>query len=225
MCVMATVFDPSVTGIFVFGLMAGICPCNSVLCLGLIGYLTSGNTNLSPLCILKLVFSFSIGTVLVLLPLGFIAGSVGRYILFLSDTIAWTIGGVLMIAMGLQLLHVYKPPIKSIYHFFKLPDSYTVAGAFLLGLSFGAITIGRGAPMLVIVLTYIALYQTPFQGLMTMLIYAVGLSIPLIVISSVGGSIGRKIKETTRMSGEVTDRILGVFIVLIGLYFLYLAFV
>lgn len=220
---MTAAFDPSVTGIFVFGLLAGICPCNSVLCLGLIGYLTSGKTNLSLSSILKLVFSFSIGTVLVLLPLGFIAGYIGKYILFLNSATAWTIGGILMIAMGLQLLHVYKPPIRNIYNFFKLPNSYTIMGAFLLGLSFGAITIGRGAPMLIIVLTYIGLYQTPLQGILTMLIYAVGLSIPLMVISSIGGSIGKKIKETTRMSGDLMDRVIGVSIIIIGLYFLYLA--
>ncbi|MFY1645428.1 cytochrome C biogenesis protein CcdA, partial [Methanoculleus bourgensis] len=63
-------FDPSVLGVFIFGLVAGICPCNSVLCLGLIGYLTSGETNLSLANLLKLTVSFSLGTVLVLLPLG-----------------------------------------------------------------------------------------------------------------------------------------------------------
>lgn len=220
---MAT-FDPSILGIFVFGLIAGICPCNSVLCLGLIGYLTSGNTKLSFVNILKLTISFCIGTVLVLLPLGIIAGFIGKYLLFLNATIAWAIGGVLLILMGLQLLHIYKPPIRSIFNFFKVPMSYTITGAFLLGLSFGAITVGRGAPMLLIVLTYIALYQTVFQGLITMLIYAVGLSIPLIVISSLGGAIGKQIKDKTRVSGEVFDKIIGVVIVLIGIYFLYLAF-
>jgi cytochrome c biogenesis protein CcdA len=217
-------FDPSVLGIFVFGLIAGICPCNSILCLGLIGYLTSGNTRLSLPNILKLTLSFCIGTVLVLLPLGMIAGFIGRYLLFLNSTIAWAIGGALMILMGLQLLHVYKPPIRSIFNFFKVKNSYTVTGAFLLGLSFGAITVGRGAPMLLIVLTYIALYQTAFQGLFTMLIYAVGLSIPLIVISSLGGALGKQIKDKARVSGEVFDKIIGIVIVLIGVYFLYLAF-
>ncbi|AKB79787.1 putative c-type cytochrome biogenesis protein [Methanosarcina horonobensis HB-1 = JCM 15518] len=206
-----------------FGLLAGICPCNSVLCLGLIGYLTSGKTNLSPINILKLVISFSIGTVLVLLPLGFIAGYIGKYVLFLNSAIAWTIGGILMIGMGLQLLHVYKPPIRSIFNFFRLPNSYTITGAFLLGLSFGAITVGRGAPMLIVVLTYIALYQTPIQGLLTILIYATGLSIPLIIISSIGGSFGKKIKDTTKISGNLADKVIGVSIIVIGIYFLYLA--
>jgi cytochrome c biogenesis protein CcdA len=220
---MAT-FDPSLAGIFIFGLIAGICPCNSVLCLGLIGYLTSGNTRLSHINILKLTVSFCIGTILVLLPLGIIAGYIGKYLLFLNSTVAWAIGGVLMILMGLQLLHVYKPPIRSIFNFFKVPTSYTVTGAFLLGLSFGAITVGRGAPMLLIVLTYIALYQTAFQGFFTILIYAVGLSIPLIVISSLGGALGKKIKDTARVSGDTFDRIIGVMIILIGIYFLTLAF-
>jgi cytochrome c biogenesis protein CcdA len=217
------VFDPSILGIFIFGLIAGICPCNSVLCLGLIGYLTSGNTQLSLPNILKLTISFCIGTVLVLLPLGMVAGYIGKYLLFLNATIAWVIGGFLLIMMGLQLLQIYKPPIRSIFDFFKVPMSYTVTGAFLLGLSFGAITVGRGAPMLLIVLTYIALYQTVIQGFFTMLIYAIGLSIPLIVISSLGGAIGKQIKEKARISGELFDKIIGVVIVLIGIFFLYLA--
>ncbi|MDD4568184.1 MAG: cytochrome c biogenesis protein CcdA, partial [Methanoculleus chikugoensis] len=155
---------------------------------------------------------------------GAVAGYVGEYLLFLNEAVAWGIGGVLMILMGLQLLHVYKPPIRSIFNLFRAPVSYSVTGAFLLGLSFGAITVGRGAPMLLIVLTYIALYQTALEGLFTILVYAVGLALPLIVISSLGGAVGKKVKERARVSGEVFDRIVGVAIVLIGVYFLYLAF-
>ena len=78
--------------------------------------------------------------------------------------------------------------------------------------------------MLLIVLTYIALYQTAVESVITIFVYAVGLAIPLIAISSVGGAVGKKIKEKARVSGEVFDRIVGVAIVLIGVYFLYLAF-
>jgi cytochrome c biogenesis protein CcdA len=117
-----------------------------------------------------------------------------------------------MILMGVQLLHLYKPPIRKIFSFLRAPVSYTLTGTFLLGLSFGAITIGRGAPMLIIVLTYIALYQTAVQGFFTMLIYGIGLCIPLILISTIGGAFGQKIKSVTRLSGEVFDRIIGIII-------------
>ena len=217
-------FDPSVPGIFIFGLIAGICPCNSVLCLGLIGYLTGGDTQLSGKRILLLAASFCTGTTLVLLPLGIIAGLIGKYLLFLNATVAWSIGGVLMILMGLQLLKVYKPPVRSIFNFFRARSSYSVSGAFLLGLSFGAITLGRGAPMLLVVLTYIALSQTAVQGFFTMLVYAVGLSIPLIAISSAGGVLGKKIRAGAKTGGELLDTIIGAGIVVIGVYFLYLAF-
>jgi len=218
------VFDPTLPGIFVFGLLAGICPCNSVLCLGLIGYLTSGETRLSAANILKLTLAFSFGTIIALLPLGVAAGFIGKYILFLNSTIAWSIGGLLLILMGLQLLHIYKPPIKSIFRFLRAPVSYTAAGAFILGLSFGAITIGRGAPMLIIVLTYIALYQGMAEGFITILFYGTGLSIPLMIISSAGGAAGKMLKEKARLSGEVFDRIIGCSIILIGIFFIYIAF-
>ena len=50
------------------------------------------------------------------------------------------------------------------------------------------------------------------------------MSIPLIVISSAGGAVGKKIKEKANISGEVADRVIGIAIIAIGVYFLYLAF-
>ena len=52
--------------------------------------------------------------------------------------------------------------------------------------------------MLLIVRTNIARYQIAAQGFFTILIYAVGLSIPLIVISSLGWTRGKKIKDTKK---------------------------
>jgi uncharacterized membrane protein YfcA len=57
-----------------------------------------------------------------------------------------------------------------------------------------------------------------------MLICAVDLSIPLIVISSIGGAVGKQIKDKARVSGEVFDKIIAMVIALIGVYFLYLTF-
>ncbi len=77
--------------------------------------------------------------------------------------------------------------------------------------------------MLIIVLTYIALSQTAVQGIFTMFLYGAGLTIPLVILSAIGGALGQKVKEYTRISSEVADRIIGVVIVAIGVYFLLIA--
>jgi cytochrome c-type biogenesis protein len=216
-------FDPSALGVFLFGIIAGICPCNSVICLGLIGYLSVGKDHVRPFQVLELAIAFSLGTILVFLPLGALAGFIGRYFVFLSAPLAWAIGGILLVLMGLQLLGVYGLPAWSFLARLRVPASPTIPGALLVGASFGALTLGRGAPMLIIVLTYIALSQTTVQGVLSMFLYGAGLCLPLILISSIGGAVGQKVKEYTRISSEVADRIIGVVIILIGVYFLLIA--
>lgn len=61
--------------------------------------------------------------------------------------------------------------------------------------------------------------QTAFQGLLTTFFYAVGLSIPLLIISIAGGALGNKIKQLTAQGGELFDKVIGAGIILIGLYF------
>ncbi|MCD1295687.1 cytochrome C biogenesis protein CcdA [Methanocella sp. CWC-04] len=216
-------FEPTLIGIFIFGIIAGICPCNSVLCLGLVGYIAGSEKNTSFLDNLKLMIPFAAGTIIILLPLGLIAGIMGDYLLLINESVAWAFGGLVMILMGLQLLKIYKPPIKSIFNMFKGSKTNTAAGTFLLGLSFGAITIGRGAPMLLAVITYIGLYQGPLQGLGTMLLYSTGMVIPLALIGSAGGTISGKLKDMTSRYGNYLDTAIGLAIILIGLYFIYLA--
>lgn len=220
---MAATLDPSALGVFLFGVIAGICPCNSVVCLGLIGYLSVGRERVPPLRIPGLALAFSLGTILVFLPLGAIAGFIGKYLVFLSAPLAYAIGGVILILMGLQLLGAYGLPAWSFLPRLRAPASPTLPGALLVGVSFGALTIGRGAPMLIIVLTYVALSQTMVQGVVTLFLYGAGLTIPLVLIASIGGALGQKVKEYTRISSDLANRILGVVIVLIGVYFLLLA--
>ena len=220
---MVAALEPSALGVFVFGLIAGICPCNSVVCLGLIGYLSVGKDRVKPLQVVELAVAFSLGTILLFLPLGALAGFIGRYLVFLSAPVAYAIGGVILILMGLQLLGVYGLPTSRYLERLRAPSSPTIRGTLLVGISFGALTVGRAAPMLIIVLTYIALSQTMVQGVVTMFLYGAGLTIPLVLISALGGALGQKAKEYTRISSEVANRIIGVVIVLIGVYFLLLA--
>jgi len=220
---MVAALEPSVIGVFIFGLIAGICPCNSVVCLGLIGYLSVGREKVPVLRVPGLALAFSLGTILVFLPLGAIAGLIGGYLAFLSAPVAYAIGGILLVLMGLQLLGIYSLPAWNFLARLRAPASPTIPGSLLVGISFGALTIGRGAPMLIIVLTWVALSQTVVQGVVTLFLYGAGLTIPLVLIASIGGALGQRVKEYTRISSELANRIIGVVIVLIGIYFLLLA--
>jgi len=75
--------------------------------------------------------------------------------------------------------------------------------------------------MLLIVLTCIALFQTAFTGIFTIPVYGIGLSIPLIVISSVGGALRKKIEEKATISREAFNRVISTPIIKIGISFLY----
>ena len=78
--------------------------------------------------------------------------------------------------------------------------------------------------MFIVVLTPIALSRTAVQGVLTIFVYAIGMSILLIVISPVGGATGKKIREKVNISGELAGRAIGIAMIAIGSYFLYLAF-
>ncbi len=191
---MAT-FDPSVLGIVIFCLIAGICPAQRPV--SRTDWVPDQReTKLSPANILKLtlslVFRHDAHT-----PATWGHCQLYRQILFfLNSTIAWAIGGALMILMRLQLLLDYKPPIRKIFNFFRVPVSCTITGTFLLGLSFGEITVGRGAPILLIVLTYIAFYHTQFHGFFNDADLCCRPLHPSYYHQSVGGAPGKKIKET-----------------------------
>ncbi len=92
---MATL-DPTYPGFFVFGILAGLCPCNSVLCLALIGYVTSAagrNT-------LGLTLPFGFGTMLVITPLGGIFAYLGKSAVLLNARAAYAFGGAIMLRIG-----------------------------------------------------------------------------------------------------------------------------
>ena len=91
--------------------------------------------------------------------------------------------------MSLQFFGAYHLPVKKVFRSLRLPPSTTPLGTFLLGLSFGAITMGRVAPMLFAILAMAA-----------------------------GKAIRAKLEE----KGVLIDRLLGIILVLVAIYFFFL---
>ena len=220
---MATL-EPTCWGFFVFGILAGLCPCNTVLCLALIGSVAGDGTVRYPLWdSLRLTLPFGIGTLLVLAPLGGIVAYIGKSVVLFNASFAYAFGGAVMLIMALQLFGVYHLPVRDIFMRLRLPTSLTPPGTFLLGVSFGAITIGRVAPMLFAVLAVAALSGSVAYGVTVSFLFGIGMMLPLVIISSIGGATGKTVRGKLKDGGIWLDRILGIIMVLAAGYFFYMA--
>jgi cytochrome c biogenesis protein CcdA len=113
--------------------------------------------------------------------------------------------------------------VKKVFRSLRLPPSTTPTGTFLLGLSFGAITMGRVAPMLFAVLAVAAVSGSVIYGLTISLLFGTGMVLPLIIISSIGGAAGKTIRKKLEEKGVLIDRLLGIILVLAAVYFVFLA--
>ena len=220
-----TTLDPTYWGFFIFGILAGLCPCNSVLCLALIGYVTGDTSIERPILdILKLTLPFGIGTLLSITPLGAVSAYLGKNMVVFDQHIAYMLAGSIILMMAFGFFGVYKFPVKKIFNRLRLPSSFTPFGTFLLGLSFGAITIGRVAPMLFAVLAVAAVSGSVVYGLTISFLFAAGMMLPLVIISSIGGATGKTIRVKLKDKGIWLDRFLGLILIFAAIYFFYLAF-
>ncbi|MDP2767813.1 MAG: cytochrome c biogenesis protein CcdA [Candidatus Methanoperedens sp.] len=216
--------DPTYWGFFIFGILAGLCPCNSVLCIALMGYVAGENASQRTVSdALRLTLPFGLGTLLVIVPLGGIAAHLGKSIVLMDEHIAYSLGGIVLLLMALQFFGAYHLPVKKIFQRLRLPASYTPSGTFLLGISFGAITMGRVAPMLFAVLAAAAVSGSVVYGLTISLLFGTGMVLPLVVISSIGGATGKAIRIKLEEKGVLIDTALGIILILASIYFFYLA--
>lgn len=203
--------EPTYWGFFIFGILAGLCPCNSVLCLALVGYVSGGMETKRPLWdTLKLTLPFGLGTMLVITPLGAVFAYLGKNVVLFDKQMAYALGGAVLLVMALQFFGAYHLPVKRIFKNLRLPYSFTPLGTFMLGFSFGAITIGRIAPMLFAVLAVAAVSGSVTYGLAITFLFGAGMMLPLVIISSIGGATGRALRAKLKGEGLWLDRLLGV---------------
>lgn len=129
---------------------------------------------------------------------------------------------VVCVVMGLHLLGVLTVPIPSLAGKVQ-PKTRGFLGALVLGLLFGLVSAPCAAPLLVVLLTYLAGSgaSVAYGGLL-LLVYALGHSL-LIIIAGTSMGAARTLIENRRMNRvmEIMRRGAGGVIVLVGLYFGY----
>lgn len=164
---------------------------------------------------------FVLGLALTFTVLGMIAALAGKMYGDVSGVWNWIVAAVCVV-MGLHLMGVLTVPIPSLGGKLQ-PKTRGFLGSFVLGLLFGVVSAPCAAPILVVLLTYLAGSgaSIPWGGTL-LLVYALGHSVLILVAGTSMGAARQLIenKKATHVLGFLR-RIAGAAIVLVGVYFAY----
>jgi cytochrome c-type biogenesis protein len=164
---------------------------------------------------------FVLGLSITFTVLGMVAALAGKIYGDVSGVWNWIVAAV-CVAMGIHLMDVVTIPIPSIGDRI-LPRTRGLLGALLLGLLFGLVSAPCAAPILVVLLTYLAgSGASVTYGGTLLLVYALGHSL-LILIAGTSMGAARTLIENKKMTGTmaILRKVAGAVIVLVGLYFGY----
>jgi cytochrome c-type biogenesis protein len=166
---------------------------------------------------------FVLGLALTFVVMGTVAALAGQLYGQVSGAWKWIVAGVCLV-MGLHLMGVLRftipAPIKA------QPKTTGLLGAFVMGLLFGIVSAPCAAPILIVLLTYLAGSgaSVPY-GAALLLVYALGHSV-LILLAGTSMGLARKFIESSNITKatNVMRRVAGALVVLVGVYFGYLGF-
>lgn len=167
-------------------------------------------------------FVFVLGLGLTFTALGMIAALAGTLYGDVSPAWSWVVAAVCAV-MGLHLVGVLRFTIPM--PFDVQPRTTGLLGALVMGLLFGVVSAPCAAPILIVLLTYLAgSGASVAYGGFLLLVYALGHSL-LILVAGTSMGAARKLIESRNVTRatEWMRRGAGVLIVLVGVYFAYRA--
>jgi cytochrome c-type biogenesis protein len=130
--------------------------------------------------------AFAAGLTVVFVALGAVASTLGAVLAEHRSTLLW-VSGALMLLFGLRslgLLRIRAMDVDARPALHRLESVSSVAGAFLFGAAFALGWSPCIGPVLASVLTFAATHaHSPWQGAGYLLVYAAGISAPLLLIA------------------------------------------
>ena len=212
----------AIVAVFVGGILTASNPCVLAM-IPLMMSFVAGRREEKPGVLRALSFSFVfvLGLSITFTVMGMVAALAGKMYGDVSSAWNWVVAAVCVV-MGLHLMGALTVPIPSMADKVQ-PRTRGLLGALILGLLFGLVSAPCAAPILVVLLTYLAGSgaSVPYGGLL-LLVYALGHSL-LLVIAGTSMGVARTLienKRTTRTM-DILRRGAGVVIVLVGVYFGY----
>lgn len=165
----------------------------------------------------SLVFVLGLATTFVVL--GMVAALAGSVYGDISRVWTWVVA-IVCIVMGLHLAEVFSLPIPTLAGRIQ-PQVRGMLGALVLGLFFGVVSAPCAAPLLVVLLTYLAgAGASVAYGGVLLLVYALGHSL-LILVAGTSMGAARVLLENKKMVRALAllRRSAGAVVVLVGVYF------
>ena len=161
---------------------------------------------------------FTFGLFITIATIGIICAMLGR---MMGDIGSWwaILVGLILVWVGLDMLGIAACSMPG--NFMGRLKLKGFAGAFVLGLAYGALsgscTFGFIAPILAI----ITVQEQVATGILLILLFGVGHCIPIVIAGS-STSLVRKLLESNRwqQGGTLFRRLAGVLICLLGAYFM-----
>jgi cytochrome c-type biogenesis protein len=207
--------------VFAGGVITSIGPCNITMIPLIIGFI-GGSRDLSRQRSFSIALVFTVGLSITFVLLGMVAALVGG-LLGGSTRIWYYLVAVVCLLIGLQMTGILKINLPS--WFGGLREKIRMKGllgALLLGLISGLVASHCATPVLAAILTYVMAQKIGIlYGAALLFIYALGRGVPIVLAGTFTG-VFKGFTSIGRWS-ETIEKVSGGMIILVGLYFLWIA--
>lgn len=203
------------------GVLTSFLPCSLSTIPLIVGYLGSEKEH-STKTAFKISLVFALGSALTYAGLGITASLVGNFLNF-GGRLWYLVLGVLMLLMALQTFEVINIVPSSNLTSKSTKKGYV--GAFFTGTLAGLFSSPCSTPVLIVLLAIVAGSGNLLYGILLFLMYSIGHSV-LAVLSGTGVGFVNNLKKSPKYKtfNIILKWTLGILILLLGLYMLYLAF-
>jgi cytochrome c-type biogenesis protein len=201
---------------FAGGVLASFTPCVYPMIPITAGYVGSRNLGGSKARGFVLSLVYVIGVAVTYSALGMIAALTGRFFGEIStNPWAYFVVANIIIALGLSMLEVFTIPMVS---FQSGPQVGGLLGVFLLGIASGFVAGPCTAPVMGVLLAYVASTQSVIYGGALLFAFALGMGVLLVIVGTFSGIVA-----SLPRSGEwmvKVKKLLGLAMIGLGEYFL-----
>ena len=204
--------------VFVFGVMISFSPCVYPILPVLVSYF-GGTKHKTPTAVFLRALSYVCGMSVVYAALGALAALTGGMFGVLQNS-RWVQGfvGAVFVIMGLWMLDIIRLPQKQ---WIQVPPALQRAGffgPFFVGAVSGLVIGPCTTPVLGAILAFVASKQNIPAGITLLLVYSLGMGLPLLIIATFAGMM-RKLPQAGPWMIWL-ERVFGIILLVSGVYFL-----